>query len=155
MDIIKIDQSNIHIYYNLSQIYEAEFAPLTGEMPNQQGLYTVQTEVLNINDTYGYLKYQNQIPVGFMVIKDLGKYFDVAEFFILPSFRRKKLGSKFAQNIIKSHKGRWQIRQIQGADYAVNFWLRVISELVGDNYRISSVNDSEWGRVTRQEFYIY
>ncbi|MFV9984885.1 MAG: hypothetical protein AB8V03_04765 [Francisella endosymbiont of Hyalomma asiaticum] len=63
--------------------------------------------------------------------------------FILPSFRRKKLGSIFAQCVIKSYKGSWQIRQIQGADYVVKFWLKFIKQLLGDNYQISSVNSPE------------
>lgn len=152
MSIIKIDNKNNNIYYNLSQVYEAEFASLTGELPDKNGLYKVQTEVVDTENTDGYLKYFEQIPIGFMVIKNLDRCFDVAEFFILPSFRRQKIGLKFAQDIILKHKGSWQIRQIQGADYATIFWRKVIINLVGHNYCESIENDSEWGEVTKQTF---
>ena len=54
---------------------------------------------------------------------------------MLSSFRRKKLGSIFAQCVIKSYKGYWQIRQIQSDDYAVKLWLKFIKQLHGDNYQ--------------------
>ena len=117
-------------------------------------MYKVQTEVVNTENTYGYLKYFEQVPIGFMVIKDLSKCFDVAEFFILPGFRRQKQGLKFAQDIFSKHKGCWQIRQIQGADYATVFWRKAVVNLVGQNYYESIENDPEWGEVTKQTFTI-
>lgn len=83
-----------------------------------------------------------------------GLYTFQTEFYIT-QFQKEKLVSIFAQCVIKSYKGCWQIRQIQGADYAVKFWLKFIKQLLGDNYQISSVNSPEQERVTRQEFCIY
>ncbi|WP_192577270.1 hypothetical protein [Francisella sp. LA112445] len=52
MSIVEINHKNNNIYYNLSQIYEAEFAPLTGEFPDKNGLYKVQTEVVDVKKYY-------------------------------------------------------------------------------------------------------
>ncbi|MEY8768344.1 hypothetical protein [Francisella philomiragia] len=152
MKIIKITSQNNHIYENLVQLYECEFAPLTGEKPDSNGLYVIQTPIKG--GVVGYLVYIDNLPVGFMVIKELEECLDVAEFFILPSYRRNRIGIDFAKDIFLRNKGNWQIRQIQGADYATRFWRRVVKELVCLDFIESFEYDSEWGYVTIQRFAI-
>lgn len=58
----------------------------------------------------------------------------------------------FAHAIFNMHKNMWQIRQISGADKAINFWRHVISKYTNNNYQDEITDDSDWGIVTKQTF---
>ena len=77
---------------------------------------------------------------------------DIAEFYIVPAKRGRHVGRKFAQEIFSRYKGNWQVKQIDGADKAVVFWQKTISEFTNNNYSEESINDSYWGKITRQRF---
>ena len=137
------------IYENLSQAYEAEFSSLTGCMPDHLGRYALQTP-LDENHP-GFLLMEGDIPLGFMVIC-LGEIQDVSEFYILPVRRRMGCGFFLAKGVFSLFPGRWQIRQIQGADHAVLYWRGVLDRLIPGGYAQALVEDPFWGFVTRQRF---
>ena len=146
-----IEPNNIKIYYHLTQAYEAEFSPLTGEVPGENGLFAVQTDIDERH--IGYLLYEGLIPIGFMVFQQ-GPVKDVAEFYIIPVKRKQAYGKQLAQLVFRKHPGSWQVRQIEGAEGAKRFWRKVIGEITHNSYREEVVDDEVWGRVTRQTFVI-
>jgi len=144
-----IDKDNEVVYLNLVQAYEAEFSDLTKEVPDESGLFKVQTTI----DQYhsGYLVYDNIIPVGFVVFTE-GEVNDVAEFYIIPSRRHKGFGKELAHYTFKRHPGKWQVRQIEGAAKATAFWRKTIEQFTNGKFHEDIVDDEFWGKVTRQVF---
>lgn len=147
---MKIDGSNIQVFSHLVQNYEAEFSPLTGKHPDGRGLYALDVEISA--ERPGYLAYEGDIPIGLAVLGTHQGISDIAEFYIVPSFRRQSFGKRFAFELFDMRPGAWQVRQIQGADKARNFWRVVINEYTGGEYAETVENDPYWGPVTRQAF---
>jgi predicted acetyltransferase len=57
---------------------------------------------------------------------------DVAEFFIVRSHRRRGLGMKAAHAPWARFPGRWEVRVMQSNHAALNFWQRAVTEFAGD-----------------------
>lgn len=148
MHVIRVDTSNAHIYHNLAQAYEAEFSPITQKCPDKDGLFALDTPLDAAHR--GYLAYDEGLPVGIANISVNGVY-EVCEFYIVPLFRHRKLGTLFIQTLWRRHPGSWQIKQIAGAAYATAFWQRAIGDF-GVDYQQDTYDDPYWGAVTRQTF---
>lgn len=147
-----ITDINQHILMNLAQAYEAEFSSLTGKMPDENGHFKLDTQ---LSPNYqGYLFYVDITPVGFCILNTNSKPMYVAEFYVIPSVRRKKVGTIFAQNIFKWHPGNWQVSQIEGASHAIAFWRKVIKTCSNGDFKEENVIDPDWGPVTQQSFTI-
>ncbi len=150
--IREISEKNINIYHNLTQAYEAEFSVLTGELPDESGLFRIQT--IPFGPYRGYLYYVDQTPAGFMVVDIAATIRDVAEFYIIPVMRLKGHGKILAHAVFEMYPGRWQVREIAGADHATCFRQKTIAEKTGCRYEDATVKDPVWGMVTRQRFEI-
>ncbi|WP_094603084.1 hypothetical protein SPSIL_001140 [Sporomusa silvacetica DSM 10669] len=146
-----ISKENSKAYYNLTQAYEAEFSKLTHEMPDEDGVFKIQTDI--DHEHIGYLLYDQKKPIGFMVVC-MGEVKDVSEFYIIPGKRMSGYGQRLASYVFTQHPGRWQVRQISGADSARAFWRKVIDKITAGNYLEEVVEDKDWGRVSRQSFEI-
>jgi predicted acetyltransferase len=141
----------MHVYLNLIQSYEGEFSAATGKKPDADGLFALDT--LIGGHVTGILLYEEQAPAGLAAIarKGEGRY-EVCEFYIVPCFRKRRLGTRFAHAIWQRYPGRWEIKQIAGAEYATIFWRRAIGDFAGGGFREDVFDDPYWGTVTRQRF---
>ena len=153
LTLVKIHHNNLKAFKNLEQSYEAEFSNLTLKMPDENGLFKTEHEILPNDQYIGYLLYYNQkTPIGFCLVNISDEVKDIAEFYIVPAMRKKKFGSKLAFMIFNKHPGPWQVRQINGANHAINFWRNVIKSYTRNKYNESIVQDDHWGCVTKQQF---
>ncbi|MFZ2314563.1 MAG: hypothetical protein WAW86_02750 [Gammaproteobacteria bacterium] len=150
IELIDISNDNIDVYLNLARSYEAEFSNLTQKMPNELGVF--EPDTMPVHPYSGYLLYEDKTPIGFGVIELSNQVNDVAEFYIIPSMRKNKLGCVLASTIFDLHPGKWQVRQIEGADVAKAFWRRVINQYTQNDFIEDVVSDPVWGVVTRQKF---
>ena len=57
----------------------------------------------------------------------------IAEFMIIPKYRRNKIGKKVAFECFDMYKGNWEVSPSCGSDSAYNFWKKVIDEYTGDD----------------------
>ncbi|MBA3581329.1 MAG: hypothetical protein H0W44_02635 [Gammaproteobacteria bacterium] len=148
--IVPIGKNNYLVFRNLSQAYEAEFSVITGKQPDVNGMFSLDTDCDESHD--GFLLYESDIPIGFAVKgRDSGRH-DMAEFYIIPTVRRQGLGEEFAQAIFRHYPGKWQVRQIEGADLARTFWRRVIKDYTHNEFVEEQIDDLYWGLVIRQQF---
>jgi predicted acetyltransferase len=151
VEILEVDDRNMHVYLNLCQAYEAEFSAITGKLPGADGMFALDTDLGG--PVKGYLLRVDGIPVGFAAIKALaGEGAEVCEFYIVPSMRKRCLGKEFASRLFAMRPGPWQVKQLQGAGHATRFWCKVIDEFTGCEYVQDEYDDPYWGRVTRQCF---
>nr|WP_216628447.1 GNAT family N-acetyltransferase [Pseudoalteromonas caenipelagi] len=136
---------------NLAQAYEAEFSSLTGKLPNQKGVFSLDTP---LDETHiGYLAFDGAYPIAFANISSRGNNHEICEFYVIPSVRKRKIGSLFINKIWQAHPGKWEVKQIQGADHAIQFWRKALT-LNGVSYSESEYEDAYWGKVNRQIFTI-
>lgn len=150
INVIAVDLGNREVYQNFAQAYEAEFSSITRKQPNEKGIFSLDAEVSENN--FGFLMYLDNIPAGFSVVTSHGNArYEVSEFYVVPCFRKLGLGKLFAHKIWGQFKGDWEVKQIQGAEYATQFWRAVIEQYVGQ-YQEDRYHDSYWGVVTRQQF---
>lgn len=50
----------------------------------------------------------------------------IAEFLIMPKYRRAGVGTAAARDVPLRHPGRWEVRQVPGNEAAVAFWRHAI-----------------------------
>lgn len=151
LKVISVSKINLPIYNNLAQCYEAEFSPLTQKKPNAEGLFELDTQ---LGETItGFILDIDDIPAGIAAISQKeNNGYEMCEFYVVPYFRRSTIGMQFAHMIWSMYPGQWEIKQIEGAEYATAFWRRVIEQFNTTPYTEEQVNDLYWGNVTRQKF---
>lgn len=66
----------------------------------------------------------------------------IAEFLIIPQYRRKHIGKKVAIEIFEKYKGYWEIEPIKNSNEAYSFWEKTIEEYTNGNYNIKN-NETE------------
>ncbi len=115
MHILPVTETNLHIYHNLVQCYEAEFSPITGKKPDASGRFALDTEIGD--NVVGYLLYIGETPAGLAAIaRKEEDHFEMCEFYVVPYFRKNAIGMQFAHAIWSTCPGEWEIKQIQGAE---------------------------------------
>ncbi|MCL2161877.1 MAG: GNAT family N-acetyltransferase [Betaproteobacteria bacterium] len=148
--IKQISNINMDIYFELSDLYEEEFAPLTGAKRNGNGHYPVSTP---INKTHiGYIIFNANEKIGFIVINIEKEPYDICEFFILKKYRNQGLGQRLAFTVFDAHNVNWSVKQLYNAEQARAFWIKVISKYTEDNYTEQLYEDKKWGKVYIQLF---
>ncbi len=54
--------------------------------------------------------------------------YSIAEFMIIPKYRRLKIGKRVAIELFNMHKGNWEVKPSCGSAVALTFWKSVIDE---------------------------
>ncbi|KPA51985.1 GNAT family N-acetyltransferase [Photobacterium lucens] len=153
MELVQVNASNLSIYLNLTQAYEAEFSPLTKKVPDNDGMFALDTPVEG--NVMGFLLYFDGVPAGLAAIADHGNsHYEVCDFYVVPVFRKNKAGQRFAHSLFSMMPGEWESKQIEGAEHAIAFWRRAIGAYTNDQYVEDIYHDAYWGDVTRQRFTI-
>lgn len=74
--------------------------------------------------------------LGFVMVNTYVQKYDIghsiAEFMIIPKYRRNKIGKKAAFQIFDMYQGNWEVSPSFGSESAYNFWKRVIEEYSND-----------------------
>jgi predicted acetyltransferase len=150
MQITPITEVNAHIFDVFEQDYEAEFSALTKKEPDVEGRFAIEANWHPPNS--GFYLFLQEKPAGFAIRSEADGYSDIAEFYILPCYRKKGLGKLFAFTLFNTFRGPWQVRQIQTATAAIMFWRAVIHEYTQGNYTEDMTHDPYWGTVICQRF---
>lgn len=58
----------------------------------------------------------------------------VAEFLIMPIYRRNHIGKRVAFDIFNMFKGNWEVRPMENNPIAYSFWKNTINEYTNGNY---------------------
>jgi len=145
-----ITEANAPVFNDLVQKYEEEFALITGKKPEADGKYSLDSDWRAPNVGF-YWKMDGEVA-GFAIKATAGSFSDITEFYIKPSHRGRKIGAAFASAIFDLYPGNWQVRQIEGADLAREFWRKTIDKYTNGNFFESQEKDPYWGEITCQRF---
>jgi predicted acetyltransferase len=62
----------------------------------------------------------------------------IAEFLIMPRFRRHHIGKKVAYDVFEMFKGDWEVQPMENNPTAYAFWKNIINEYTNGNYRVKN-----------------
>ena len=83
--------------------------------------------------------------LGFAFINDYAiiptNTISIAEFYILPEYRKQGLGRYFANDILQKYNGNWEIRTQISNNQAIQFWDKVVSEILNKNLEINQIKN--------------
>lgn len=137
-----IHESNSYIFDTFAQDYEDEFSPISGKKKNQDGKYPIDVDWRLPNIGY-YWKDGSKI-VGFSIIEPIDGYSEIVDFYVIPAYRKKMVGTNMAFALFDRHPGPWRIRQIPGSEAATKFWRKAIDEYTKGNYAESQIDNPPW-----------
>lgn len=84
-----------------------------------------------------FIKSEDNKILGFFMINENMKYYNeghsVAEFLILPNYRRNHIGKRVAFDIFNMLKGNWEVEPIENSDEAYYFWKKTIEDYTDNN----------------------
>jgi predicted acetyltransferase len=110
------------------QIYAAELAPMVNLKPADGAFpYRYFDDYWQDNQRWPFWAMSDGKRVGFALVRFAPEHnaMQMAEFFVLPAYRRDGTGSRFAQGLLQRFPGLWKIRQIGVNTGATAFWRRV------------------------------
>lgn len=124
------------LQYSLFEESENDF----NEM-NQEGIFEYKhfDKYFSEKDRYAYFileKDSNKILGFAMVNTYLTKFKDghsIAEFLVIPKYRRNKIGKSSAIQLFEKFKGNWEVKPSLNSEKAYKFWERTITEYTNNN----------------------
>jgi hypothetical protein len=69
--MLRVQASNVHIYNNLAQAYEAEFSQIMGKVPDRNGMFPIDTVIddsVRLNASKFDIKRSNSIIYIYSIV---------------------------------------------------------------------------------------
>ncbi len=139
----KVDESNRQILWNLLQYMIYETSPYGKNDINKDGTFNYKffDKYFTDDNREAYLiKNDDGGLLGFVMINQyLQKVQNghaVAEFMILPRFRRMGIGKEIAKRCLTMHSGNWEISPADGSEQAYKFWKNVVDEITSKDNQL-------------------
>ncbi|ABL01227.1 conserved hypothetical protein (plasmid) [Pelobacter propionicus DSM 2379] len=110
-----VSSTNQAVFDRLIQSYECEFSAITKKLPLSDGSFNLDIRLGGA--VMGFLAYTGEVPCVFNVVKCTLMASKSASF----SFRRQGLGYRLMESVCDRYCGKWEVKQIEGADSAQAF----------------------------------
>ena len=145
-----VDPASRPVWDRLVHAYEYEFSLLTRKEPEPDGSIVPDTALGG--NIQGWIWWRDGRPAGLAAVIDHGDHHEVAEFYVVPRWRRQGQGREQAAALFDTARGRWVVKQLRAAQEAQSFWKKCLSSLPCQNMSEREYQDPYWGPVARQEF---
>lgn len=80
--------------------------------------------------------------MGFVMINRYLQFYEtghsIAEFMVIPKYRRNKIGKQVAYKCFDMHKGNWEVSPSLGSKTAFEFWKNVIEKYTNGIYKFDN-----------------
>jgi len=151
---IKLEKATVEqrpLLGRLMQLYLYEFSEFDNADINKNGLYEYEyfDHYWREKDRFPFLFYVNDKIAGFVLVNSHSpdnkerNTKSIAEFFVMPKYRKKNIGKNIAFRIFDMFPGKWQVFEMESNIAAQKFWRKVIAEYTdGDFEEILLENDS-------------
>ena len=91
----------------------------------------------NNREAYFIKEQETNKILGFAMVNQYmqksGDGHSIAEFMVIPKYRRLKIGKRVAKELFDMHKGIWEVKPAYGSSIAYSFWKNVIDEYTSNN----------------------
>jgi len=137
---------------NLMQLYLYDTSEYVGANVNLSGVFeTTELEPYWVfSNRYPYLFTISDQLAGFALLSEPNEHvYELTEFFILRSMRRKGIGRAAANQLFTLFPGAWHIGHDERNVSAQNYWRRTIDSFTNGKFEQSMSNDS----AMRLEYY--
>jgi predicted acetyltransferase len=122
----------------LWQLYSHDMSEVRGTLPAADGTYKAGrlTTYFGDPDRCGYMIRWRESPAGFAFVTGLTRPTrTIGDFFVVRAARRRRIGYDVAREVLARHPGYWEIGFQAGNRGAPEFWRRVASDAVRDDWR--------------------
>ena len=149
-ELISVPVGHKETLRNLLEKYLCEFAQYTLCDVEEDGLYHYRWLDCYWTDPnrYAYFIHVDGKLAGFAMVNDYPEIpdtrpdFCLAEFFVMPRYRRMGVGRAAAFQLFDRHRGQWQLKRHPRNTASVHFWNSVVEEYTkGCCRRIDSYPD--------------
>lgn len=120
---------------NLLQLYLHDLSEFTALECDDRGVFSypyLPNYFVEAGREACFIRVDKQL-VGFTMTRQLpdgGR--EIAEFFVLRSYRRRGIGWQAARTLFGRYRGRWSVRYADANEAAARFWPRVAASVADD-----------------------
>lgn len=139
----QVTESTRQTLWNLLQYLLFETSPSGKNVANEDGSFDYKyfDNYFTDKNRYAYLiKSKTGELMGFVMInqylQQVKTGHSIAEFLVLPRFRRNGVGSEVAKRCFAMYPGNWEVGPADGSDLAYKFWKAVIDEVTGADNKL-------------------
>ena len=139
----RVTESTRQALWNLLQYLLFETSPSGKNVANEDGSFDYKyfdNYFTDDNRDAYIVKSKTGELVGFVMINQyLQKAktgHSIAEFLVLPRFRRNGVGSEVAKRCFAMYPGHWEVGPADGSDSAYKFWKKVIDDVTKKNNQL-------------------
>ncbi len=149
--IVEALNTTVSIVKTLARFYAYEMTAYTGFPCPEDGLFFCRDDAYwrDPTNTYFLIKVDDEIA-GFAVIDHIGANqivdANVADFLVLPKFRRRGVGTRSACQIFNNFNGNWEVMQLPENSSAISFWTSVIRQYTCGRYTTSQERTNNYGK---------
>ena len=147
LDKVTLDEKEI--LYNLLQfaIYDGSQYIENDLNENAKFQYKWFDNYFTDEDRDAYFIKRGKTYLGFVMINENLKFNSngkcIAEFLIMPQYRRNHIGKKVAMEIFEKYRGYWEVEPMKNSKQAYLFWKKTIKEYTSGNYIVKNSGESE------------
>ena len=147
--LIKVTSKDKLVLFNLLQFSLYDGSMYINNEIGKDGLFKYKwfDNYFTDSDRIAYLIKDKTKLLGMVLINENLKYLKtgkcIAEFLILPQYRRHHIGKQVAYEIFDKYKEEWEVEPMDNNPIAYNFWKNIISEYTNNNYIIKKHNTSD------------
>ena len=93
-------------------------------------------------DAYFIREQNTNKLLGFAMVNTYMQIFDnghsIAEYMVIPKYRRNKIGKKVATELFNKYKGNWEVKPSFNSNKAYLFWKNVIEDYTNNNFEFKN-----------------
>ena len=140
----KVDESKKDILYHLLQFSLYDGSQYIENDLNKECLYDYKwfNNYFTDLDRDAYFIKNNDEYLGFVMVNENLKFNKsgkcIAEFLIMPRYRRNHIGKKVAIDIFNMYDGEWEVQPMENNPIAYAFWKNTINEYTNGNYEVKN-----------------
>ena len=152
LKIKKVEIEEKHILFNLMQfaLYDSTFY-IDNKM-NKEGVFEYKwlDNYFTDEDRAAYLiqdECDNILGMamvnGYLKVPHNCKAQSIAEFLVLPKYRKQHIGKKVAHAVFNMYDGEWEVQPMENNQGAYMFWEKTIVDYSNNNYIKHKLEDGE------------
>ncbi|MGD9707768.1 MAG: GNAT family N-acetyltransferase [Candidatus Delongbacteria bacterium] len=143
IELLPVKEEEKTILGHLLELYNYDFSEFEDTDLNDLGLYGYSYLDCYWTDDrrYAYFIKVDGKPAGFVMVcghcyvsKDKDTLF-MSEFFVMRKYRKKGIGEYAAKEVLKKHKGKWELTMHPRNKTALKFWEKVVTETAGSTLK--------------------
>jgi len=150
--IEKVPRAKKRVLARLMQLYLYDFNEFYNDDVSRYGLfeYKMLDKYWSEPNRHPFIVYVDGMIAGFVLVsahsylKANKGGMSIAEFFIMPKYRRKGVGKHVAFHIFDMFPGRWEVSETKKNIPAQKFWRSVIGEYTNGKYEGIFLDDGRW-----------